>query len=64
MVVLVSEPFYPMAEAEAIALEYPDARLVTFEHPLAGLPENHVRAKGEKLVDDVVAAFLGRRLTN
>lgn len=53
-VVLVSEPFVPMAVAQAAALEYPEARLVTFEHPLAGRPEGDVEALADRLVDDII----------
>jgi len=58
-VVLVSEPFLPMAEAQAVTLEYPSARLVTFEHPLAGIDEDSVRVKADLLVDSVIERFLG-----
>jgi len=47
-----------MAEARAVSLEYPDARLVIFEHPIAGTDEDSVRAKGRGIVDDVIEAFL------
>ena len=57
-VVLVSEAFLPMAEAQALALEYPDARLVTFPHPLAGLDEATVAERAEDLVDRVIGALL------
>lgn len=58
VVVLVGEPFLPMAEARAVSLEYPDARLVVFEHPIAGTEESSVREKGARLVDAVLEAFL------
>ena len=54
----MAAPFLPMAEARAVTLEYPDARLVVFEHPIAGSDEASVREKGRGLVDDVIEAFL------
>jgi len=59
VVCLVSEPFVPMAEAEAEALEYSGARLVTFEHPLVGLDDQAVAEKADKMVDQVIDSFLG-----
>lgn len=58
-IVLVGDAFLELAHAQAMALEHPSARLAVFEHPIAGTPEASVRAKGEALVDDVIAAFTG-----
>lgn len=55
--VLVGDAFVGLAHAQASALEYPDARLAIFEHPLAGNPPELVRSKAAALVDDVIAAF-------
>lgn len=55
---LVSEPFVPMAEAQAVTLEYPHARLVVFEHPLAGLDEDAVAAKAAGLAEAVIERFI------
>jgi hypothetical protein len=57
VVVLVGDAFLELARAQAAALDFPDARLAVFEHPIAGTPEASVRAKGEALVSDVIAAF-------
>lgn len=48
----------PLARAQANAVEYPDARLVEFAHPIASTGQGSVREKGAKLADDVIAAFL------
>lgn len=48
----------PMAEARALSLEYPDARLVVFEHPINSIDETAVRERGARVVDEVIEAFL------
>lgn len=53
----MGDAFAELARAQAAALEYPDARLAVFEHPLAGNPPELVRRKADALVDDVIAAF-------
>ena len=57
-VALVGGPFMPMAEARAASLEYPNARMVVFEHPINSVDEGIVRERGLRIVDDVIAAFL------
>ena len=54
---LVGDAFLGLARAQAVALEYPDARLAVFGHPLSGTDEASVRRKGEALVEDMIAAF-------
>ncbi len=48
----------PMAQARAASLEYPDARLVVFEHPINSIDESSVRERGRRIVDEVIEAFL------
>ena len=48
----------PMAEARARSLDYPDVRLVVFEHPINSLDETSVRQRGARVVDQVIEAFL------
>lgn len=55
----MGDAFLELARAQALALEYPDARLAVLEHPLAGNPPELVRSKGIALVDDVIAALVG-----
>jgi hypothetical protein len=55
----VGDAFVPLARAQADAVEYPDARLVVFEHPISETDADAVRRKGAELVDDVIAAFVG-----
>ena len=57
-VALVGGPFMPMAQARAASLEYPDARLVVFEHPINSIDESSVRERGHRIVDEVIEAFL------
>lgn len=57
-VALVGGPFTPMAKARALSLEYPDVRLVVFEHPINSVDENTVRERGRDIVDEVIEAFL------
>jgi hypothetical protein len=57
-VALVGGPFMPMAKARALSLEYPDARIVVFEHPINSVDEAAVRARGDRIVDEVIEAFL------
>lgn len=54
---LVAHPFVPMADAQSVALEYPDLRRVVFEGPIAGMDEATVQGKGRAIVDDVIAAL-------
>jgi hypothetical protein len=55
-VCLTAHPFLPLGEAYASSIEYP-ARLVVFEHPIAGKSESEVREKAEGMVDAVIEAF-------
>ena len=48
----------PMAQARALSLEYPDVRIVEFEHPINSLDENAVRERARRIVDEVIEAFL------
>lgn len=57
-VALVGGPFMPMAEARARSLDYPDARMVVFEHPINSVDESTVIERGHRVVDDVIEAFL------
>jgi hypothetical protein len=57
-VALVGGPFMPMAEARAISLDYPDARMVVFEHAINSVDESIVRERGKRIVDEVIEAFL------
>ena len=57
-VALVGGPFMPMAEARVISLEYPEARMVVFEHPINSADEEVVRERGQRIVDEVIEAFL------
>ena len=57
-VALVGGPFMPMAQARALSLEYPDVRIVEFEHPINSLDEHAVRERGRRIVDQVIEAFL------
>lgn len=54
---LVAHPFVPMADAQSIALEYPDLRTTVFEGPIAGIDEKSVRAKGHAVADSVIATL-------
>lgn len=56
---LVAHPFVPMAQAQSIALEFPDLRTTVFEGPIAGIAEESVRAKGRAIAADVIAALTG-----
>lgn len=57
---LVSEPFLPLGTAQAATLEYPDARLVAFRHPLAGIDDDGVRERADAVVDRVLESLLRR----
>jgi hypothetical protein len=57
-VALVGTPFMPMAAARAASLDFPQVRIVEFEHPINSLSEADVCARGRGLVDDVIEAFL------
>jgi hypothetical protein len=57
---LVGDAFLELARAQAAALDFPDARLAVFEHPIAGTPAESVIAKGEALVTEVIEAFARR----
>ncbi len=57
-VALVGGPFMPMAKARALSLEYPDVRLVEFEHPINSVDASAVRERGRQIVDEVIEAFL------
>ena len=54
---LTAHPFVPLGEAYAKSLDYP-ARLVVFEHPIAGLSQDLIRDKAEALADGVIAALV------
>lgn len=58
---LVAHPFVPMAEAQSIALEYPDLRRTVFEGPIAGISEDSVRSKGRAIADQVIAMLTSSR---
>lgn len=58
---LVAHPFVPMAQAQSLALEYPDLRTTVFEGPIAGIAEDQVQAKGRAVAVDVIAALTGQR---
>jgi len=58
-VLLTGHPFVPLAESYAKSVGYKQ-RLVVFEHPIAGQAEPLVREKADKLVDDVIDAFVNR----
>jgi hypothetical protein len=52
---LVAHPFVPMANAQSVALEYPDLRTTVFEGPIAGIDEDTVRSKGRAIAASVIA---------
>lgn len=54
---LVAHPFVPMADAQSIALEYPDLRTAVFPGPIAGIDEDSVRAKGDAIAESVIATL-------
>lgn len=54
---LVAHPFVPMANAQSVALEYPDLRTTVFEGPIAGIDEESVRAKGRSIAASVIATL-------
>ena len=47
----------PLGEAYAASIDYP-ARLVVFEHPIAGISETGIAEKAEGLVDAVMDALV------
>jgi hypothetical protein len=57
-VALVGGPFMPMAQARVLSLEFPDARMVVFEHPINSVDEEVVRERGRRIVDEVIEAFV------
>lgn len=57
-VALVGTPFLPMAVARLASLDFPDARMVEFEHPINSLDEAEVHVRGQRIVADVLKAFL------
>ena len=57
-VALVGGPFMPMAQARAQSLDYPDARMVVFEHPINNIDANATRERGRRILDEVVEALL------
>lgn len=57
-VCLTGHPFVPLGKAYAKSLDYP-ARLVVFDHPIAGKSEGEIREKAEGLADTVIKALLG-----
>jgi hypothetical protein len=57
-VALVGTPFVPMAHARAASLDYPDLRMVVFEHPINNADEATVRDRALRIVDEVIEAFL------
>lgn len=57
---LVAHPFVPMAQAQSLALEYPDLRTTVFEGPIAGIAEENVRAKGRAIAAEVIATLTGK----
>jgi hypothetical protein len=59
-VVLVTEPFLPMARGQAKILGMPDVRIVAVQHPLAHVDEAGIRARGAAVARAVAAALAVR----
>lgn len=57
-VALVGTPFAPMAYARAASLDYPDARIVVFEHPINNVDDATIAERGHRIVAEVIEAFL------
>jgi hypothetical protein len=57
-VALVGGPFWPMAQARATSLDYPDLRMVMFEHPINNADAETVAERGRRIVDEVIEALL------
>jgi hypothetical protein len=57
-VALVSHVFHGLALSHAETLRLPDARLVVFDHPLAGTDEAGIAARADAVVDRVIERFL------
>jgi hypothetical protein len=57
-VCMTGHSFKGLAEAYAESLGFP-ARIVVFEHPIAGRGEAEVRTKAETLIGTVIESFLG-----
>jgi hypothetical protein len=50
-----------MARSVAASFDYPDARIVSVDHPISGLNERDIAARAREAVDAILAAFLEPR---
>jgi hypothetical protein len=57
-VVITTDPFLPMARSVAASLDYPDARIVSVAHPIAGLSGEAITERANGVAEAVIAAFL------
>jgi len=53
-VLLVTQPFLPMATGAASARDLPDARIVAVPHPLGGIDEDAVATRADAVIDAVL----------
>ncbi|HMF03393.1 MAG TPA: hypothetical protein VKH17_01160 [Acidimicrobiia bacterium] len=59
-VLVATKPFEPMARGAAAAHDLADARIVVIQHPLGGIDEDAVRARGAAAVDAVRSLVTAR----
>jgi len=53
-VTLCSDAFNSLAKTIATSRGMPSLRLVVVPHPIAGIPADQVRAKAEKIIDEII----------
>ena len=57
---ICTDAFVSLAKAVAMSKRIPSLRLVVIPHPIAGIPDDQVRAKADKAVDEIVQCLVGK----